>query len=188
MRRIIIYTFLIAFFTGCQYSNKSKAFTGSYKVELTDSLIISMIKDYAAENELKPHKDWVFFEISKQYDQDFITVSTANSEFGQYSPSPSFYSEVDGFLVVIYTDLNDHINLPKVKKELKEFVKSRNMILEDELGMIIDPPIWRATRCNGENVSIYRTNKFPWELRGIPCGYRIFRSTEKYDSLYLVRD
>jgi hypothetical protein len=188
-RTTIVIMLLTAIFVGCDKSEKENlAVTDYYKVEIEDSLVVSIIRDYAKENELDPLKEYAYFEIQEQYGQDFITVSSAGIEFGQYGRTPSFYAVVDSFLVVIYSDLDGHLKKTKIKSELTRFSVSKNMELKDGFGIIVDPPIWRAVRCEEGDIAVYRTNKYPREIRGVPCGYRLFRSVEKYDSLYLIKE
>lgn len=154
------------------------------KIEFEDTQIEDYIREYINYNNLKATSSYIVIELDGAM-RKILSITSSNSAFYESSRVPSHYTLLDGFVVLLYSDI-DYLNRSSSRADLR-FYKSlfeRQKVNLDSLEMLTHPPVWNLIRCNEGGFKLYK-NGFGDKLYGLPCGYVLKRNDR--DSIWVEK-
>lgn len=144
----------VIIFTSCnrQVNDKPHAIENSYRVMLADEFVTQVISNFADSSRLDPKKTVISVNVKTDTYRTMIYIRHSSTHFEKYSRFPSHYTFVNGYLVLLYTDLNRFIKNELILDELM------SVLDENDLDLIIeetvdDTPTWKVTKCEN-NISV----------------------------------
>lgn len=179
--RIFVLTLLIV---GCESATDSLVRNQSNymlrRIDLGD-LYNSKILEYISENKLESTRSIIYVGLNEGTYRSKLLITQIRTK--RSLQSVSHYSKVNGHLVLIATDVDKYLQSNLLNKELWNLIKSMDIKLVEDKYSTYHPSIWRVITCGDtllmqDNMALYE----------VPCGYKLTRRKDSFDSLLLVRE
>ena len=149
----------------------------SRKIDVNDSLLYTTIKDYIQTYNVDPKKTMIAVELLGAGEREVVFIDQRFYELSDLAPYPSFFSDIEGHVVLIYSEIGKYIDKKIIKSEVSRYAKTLNIQLKTHLDRAYHPPIWKYIRCF-EDYEIQKEN-IQLAVDYLPCGISLERDSSQ---------
>ena len=157
-----ILVFLLLF-SSCQRESSQDVTTKSYLVEIKDDFIVNSISEYVKDQHLSNNTTMISINIKTDTYRTSLYISHTQNDLSKFERMPGQYTIVEGFLVLVFSDVDKFIDRSSVKDELAGVIRQKGMELTPIEG-IDDTPAWKISKCEG-----HITKELETEALELPC-------------------
>jgi len=155
---------LVLSFLSCQRkSSQDHVATRSYLVEIKDDFIVNSIKEYVKEYHLDSSTTIVSINVKTDTYRTSLYISHTQNDLNKFDRMPGRYTTMNGFLVLVYSDVDKFIAPTTIKEELASVILENGIRLRVTEG-IDDTPSWKISKCD-ERI----TKELETEELELPC-------------------
>jgi hypothetical protein len=139
----------------------------NYYVKINDSFVVSSVRDYAKENKVDSLKSLIGINIKTDTYRTMVYVNHSIRDLNKYSRLPSYYTTIENYIVLIFTDADKFFKKSLIKAELEAVIERKNISL-NKTEMIEESLGWKFTKCE-DGV----TKQLETEEIELPCFLRL---------------
>ena len=159
--------FLLVLLSSCvkEESSTFEKRNSNFEIKFDNRFILGTIQSYAEDLDLDSSKSIISINLeTNSYD----TSLYINCIFGRdFKRMPSYYSIVNGYLVFIYTDVDQFFRNDQIGKEIRALMADRNILMDSSV-VINDFPTFKISKCEGK---VLKENDV--DLIELPCYLKI---------------
>jgi hypothetical protein len=135
-------------FLSCQdKSRQDHAATRNYLIEIKDDFIVNSIEEYVKEYHLNNNTTIISINVKTDTYRTSLYISHTQNDLNKFDRMPGRYTMMNGFLVLVYSDVDKFIAPTSIKEELASVILESGIRLKVTEG-IDDTPSWKISKCD----------------------------------------